>query len=461
MEVFWKEEFSLETLEQKRIFFSNRDLRRLIMPLLIEQLLNCTVGLLDSMMVSSVGEAAVSAVSLVDCVNVLLLQVFAALAAGGAIVVGQYIGCRDLKRACKAGQQLTLSLGALSLVVMAVMYAIVGFLMNVVFGSITAEVEGYARTYILIVNASIPFLALYNVGAALFRVMGNSRISMLVAMIMNVINVSGNALLLFGFGMGVEGVAIPTLLSRIVAAVFILSLLCSQKHEIHFSRGMSFRPDWGMIRNIMSVGIPNGVETSLFQFGKIAVLSLISSFGTASIAANAITNNIAQYQILGGISVGIAMVTVVSQCVGAGDYEEVRRYTVKLLKMGYVFIWVMVGITMALLPLILHFYNVSPEANAYALRCIFLHGIASCLLWPMAFSLPNTLRAAGDAKYTMIVSVTVMWIVRIGFGYLLGSYFGMGVFGTWVAMILDWCVRIPLFLVRYRGHKWEHMSLVG
>lgn len=451
----------METLEQKKIFFSNRDLRRLIIPLLIEQLLNCTVGLLDSMMVSTVGEAAVSAVSLVDCVNVLLVQVFAALAAGGAVVAGQYIGCRDLKRACKAGQQLTISLGALSLVVMVVMYAIVNFLMNVVFGSITAEVEGYARTYILIVNASIPFLALYNVGAALFRVMGNSRISMIVALIMNVVNVGGNALLLFGFGMGVEGVAIPTLISRIVAAAIILSLLCNTKHEIHFSRDMSFRPDWGMIRNIMSVGVPNGVETSLFQLGKIIMLSLISSFGTASIAANAIGNNIAQYQILGGVSVGIAMVTVVSQCVGAGNYEEVRRYTRKLLKMGYVFIIIMVAITMVLLPLILHLYNVSPEANAYALSCITLHGVTACFLWPMAFTLPNTLRAAGDAKYTMIVSAAVMWIVRIGFGYLLGGYFGLGVFGVWVAMILDWCVRIPLFLVRYCGHKWEHMSLVG
>lgn len=460
-QIIGKEARVLETLAEKRIYFSNRDLRRLIIPLLIEQLLNCTVGLLDSVMVSSVGEAAVSAVSLVDCVNVLLLQVFAALAAGGAIVAGQYIGCRDVKRACKAGQQLTLSLGILSLAVMAGMYLLVDFLMHVVFGAITAEVEGYARTYMLIVNASIPFLALYNVGAALFRVMGNSRVSMVVALIMNVINVGGNALLLFGFGMGVEGVAIPTLAARVAAAGIILALLCRQKHAIHFSRGMSFRPDWRMIRNIMSVGIPNGVETSLFQLGKIIMLSLISSFGTASIAANAIGNNIAQYQILGGVSVGIAMVTVVSQCVGAGDYDEVRRYTRKLLKLGYVLIWVMVGITTALLPLILHLYNVSAEANEYALACILLHGITACLLWPMAFTLPNTLRAAGDAKYTMAASVAVMWIVRIGFGYLLGGFFGLGVFGVWVAMILDWVVRIPLFWCRYRGHRWEHMSLVG
>ncbi len=451
----------MEAAEQKKIAFSNRDLRRLIIPLLIEQFLNCTVGMLDSMMVSSVGEAAVSAVSLVDCVNVLLLQVFAALAAGGAIVAGQYIGCRDLKSACKAGQQLTLSVGSLSILIMAVMYAIVGFLLHVVFGSITAEVEGYAYTYIMIVNASIPFLALYNVGAALFRVMGNSRVSMFVAMIMNVVNLGGNALLLFGFGMGVAGVAIPTLVSRIVAAVMILGLLCNRKHEICFSRDMSFRPDWSMIRSIISVGVPNGVETGLFQFGKIAVLSLISSFGTASIAANAITNNVAQYQILGGVSVGIAMVTVISQCVGAGDYAQVRRYTTKFMKIGYAAICTMVALTMVLLPLILRVYNVSPEADAYAIRCILLHGISACVLWPIAFSLPNTLRAAGDAKYTMIVSVVSMWTVRIGCGYLLGSYFGLGVFGAWVAMILDWCVRAPLFVVRYRGHKWERMSLVG
>ena len=451
----------MESLAQQKVFFSGKDLRRLIVPLLIEQLLNCTVGLLDSVMVSTVGEAAVSAVSLVDCVNVLLLQVFAALAAGGAIVTGQYIGCRDEKRACKTGEQLALTMGVFSLAVMAVMYAIVGFLLNVVFGTITPEVAGYARTYILIVNASIPFLALYNVGAALFRVMGNSRVSMVVALIMHAVNVGGNALLLFGFGLGVEGVAIPTLVSRIVAAALILGLLCNRRHVVHFSRGMSFRPDWGMIRNILSVGVPNGVENSLFQLGKITMLSLISSFGTASIAANAIANNIAQYQILGGVSVGLAMVTVVSQCVGAGDYGEVRRYTRKLLQLGYIFIFIMVAITLVLLPLILYLYHVSPEANAYATRCILLHGLSACAMWPMAFTLPNTLRAAGDAKYTMLVSVAVMWTVRIGVGYLLGGYFGLGVFGVWVAMILDWVARIPLFLLRYRGHKWEKMSLVG
>lgn len=444
----------------REISFSNQALRRLIVPLLIEQLLNCTVGLLDSLMVSTVGEAAVSAVSLVDCVNVLLLQVFAALAAGGAIVAGQYLGCREMRKACKSGQQLVLFMALFSIVVMAAMYLLSNFLLHVVFGAITPQVEGYARTYLLIVSASIPFIALYNAGAALFRVMGNSRISMLVALLMNAVNVCGNAILVFGLHMEVAGVAIPTLVSRIVAAAVILGLLCRKKYEIHFSREESLRPDWNMIRNIMAVGIPNGVENSLFQLGKILMLSLITTFGTASIAANAIGNNIAQYQILGGQSVGIAMITVVSQCVGAGNYEQVRYYTRKLVKLGYLFIIVMVAITLALLPLVLHLYNVSPEANTYALRCILLHGSCACIFWPLAFTLPNTLRAAGDARYTMIISVASMWLVRIGCGYLLGGYFGLGVLGVWIAMILDWCVRIPLFMVRYRGHKWENMSLV-
>ena len=306
----------MEQIEAREISFSNAALRKLIVPLLIEQLLTCTVGLMDSLMVSSVGEAAVSAVSLIDCVNVLLLQAFAALAAGGAIVAGQYIGSRNPKKACQAGYQLTLFLAAFSLLIMICMYLISGFLLNVVFGSITAEVSGYAHTYLMIVSASIPFIALYNSGAALFRVMGNSAVSMKVSLLMNAINVSGNALLVFVFQLGVAGVAIPTLVSRIVAAVVILAMLFQSKHEIHFSFPLSLRPDWGMIRNIMSIGVPNSVESSLFQLGKILMLSLISSFGTASIAANAIGNNIAQYQILGGQAVGMAMVTVISQCVG-------------------------------------------------------------------------------------------------------------------------------------------------
>ncbi len=377
--------------EKKEIAFSNRDLRRLIVPLLIEQMLNCTVGLLDSLMVSTVGEAAVSAVSLVDCVNVLLLQVFAALAAGGAIVAGA------VHRLPGNGKSLQSRPAAAAFPGCSLTG---GYGTDVPFGRFFAacgvrncyppEVSGYAQTYLMIVNLSIPFIALYNGGAALFRVMGNSRISMLVALLMNAVNVGGNALLVFGFGMGVAGVAIPTVLSRVVAAAVILALLCGKRHEIHLQRGMSWRPDWGMVRNIMSVGVPNGVENSLFQLGKIVMLSLISTCGTASIAANAIGNNVAQYQILGGMSVGIAMVTVVSQCVGAGDYEKVRAYTRKLVKLSYLFILLMVGLTLALLPLILHLYNVSPEADSYAIRCILLHGFSACVFWPLAFTLPNT-----------------------------------------------------------------------
>lgn len=455
-----KEESVVEASLGKEIAFSNRDLRRLILPLLVEQLLNCTVGLIDSLMVASVGEAAVSAVSLVDSVNVLLIQAFAALGAGGAIVAGQYIGCRDTKRACRAGQQLTLSMGLLSVLVMAGLYALGNFLINVVFGSITAEVEGYARTYFYIVSASIPFMALYSGGTALFRVMGNSRVSMMIALAMNGINIAGNALLLFVFDLGVAGVAISTLVSRIVAAAVALALLCNREHEIHFSMDASWKPDLHMIRNIMSVGIPNGVESSLFQLGKIVMLSLISGFGTAAIAANAITNSVATYQIVGGHAVGLAMVTVISQYVGAGKYGEVRRYTKKLLKLSYLLVLLMVVITLALFPLILYLYHVSAEANVYAIRCVLFHSVGACLLWPASFTLPHTLRAAGDAKYTMVVSIASMWIVRIGFGYLLGGYFGLGVFGVWVAMILDWCCRIPLFYLRYRGSKWEHMSLI-
>lgn len=450
----------METALQKEIAFSNRDLRRLIIPLFIEQLLNCTVGLIDSLMVATVGEAAVSAVSLVDSISILLVQAFGALAAGGAIVAGQYIGCREMKRACRAGQQLTLSMGLTSVVVMALLYLFSNFLINVVFGAITAEVEGYARTYFYIVSASIPFMAIYCSGAALFRMMGNSRISMVIAIAMNAINVAGNALLLFVFDMGIAGVAIATLFSRIVAAIVAMALLCNEKHEIHFPKGGSWKPDWNMIRNIMSLGIPNGLESSLFQLGKIVMLSLISGFGTAAIAANAITNNMATYQIIGGHSVGLAMVTVVSQYVGAGKYDEVRRYTKRLMKLSYLLVLVMVSITLVLFPLILYLYDVSDEANYYAIQCVLFHSAAACFLWPASFTLPHALRAAGDAKYTMFVSIASMWIVRVGFGYLLGGYFGMGVFGVWVAMILDWCCRIPLLYLRYRSNRWQQMLLI-
>jgi putative MATE family efflux protein len=444
--------------KQINVDFSKEDLRRLIIPLVIEQLLAITVGLFDSVMVSQVGEAAISAVSLVDTVNVLLVNAFSALATGGAVIVGQYMGRREPDKAGHAGSQLLLFMGEVSILIMILFYLGKSFVLNVVFGQVEADVAAYANTYYMIVEASTPFLAIYSAGAALFRVMGNSKISMQVSLGMNLINIAGNALLIFGFRMGVEGVAIPTLISRLAAAVAMVALLRRPGLPVQIEK-FTLKHDRYVIKHILRFGIPNGLESGMFQLGKILLLSTVAVLGTASVAANAIGNTVCSFQCVAGNALGLALVTVVSRCVGAGNYEKARFYTKKLLKSTYLYMDGSIILIFIALPLILRLYNVSPEAETYARQIIWMHGLVGMVLWPLSFTLPNALRAAGDTKFTMVVSAVSMWSLRVVLGVLLGRYWGFGVLGIWMAMFADWLFRVAFFVPRFHGHKWETMGI--
>lgn len=337
---------------------------------------------------------------------------------------------------------------------MAVIYFGKWFILHVVFGSIDADVMRHANRYLLIVTASIPFLALYNAGAAIFRAMGDSKAPMKVSILMNLINVTGNAVLIYGFHCGTEGVAIPTLLSRMTAGILIIVLLVNQKLRLHIESTLQYRPDRRMIRRILSIGVPNGLENSMFQLGKILVLSLVSSFGTYAIAANAVCNVIAMFEILPGVAVNLAITTVIARCVGADMYDQARYYTKKLIFITYAGIWLMNIVIVFLLPVIVRVYHLSDITSDLTRQIIYLHTISSMLIWPISFSLPSTLRAAGDAQVTMYISMISMWLFRIVFSYILGKYFGLGVFGVWVAMIIDWCFRAICMTIRYRSGRW-------
>lgn len=312
-----------------------------------------------------------------------------------------------------------------------------------------------SRTYLLIVLSSIPMIAMYNAGAAIFRAMGNSNIAMKTSLLMNSINVFGNALLIFGFHRGVEGVAIPTVVSRGVACVVILILLNNQEHELHILHPYPFKIKWNVLKKILYIGIPNGLENSMFQLGKIAVLSLVSGLGTASLAANAVGNNIANFAILPGMSFGFALLTVCAQCVGAGDFEQVKYYTKHMLRVEYLCLIASNLIVILALPFILSVYNLSDEAARYANDIILYHAACVVTIWPLSFTLPNTLRAAADVKITMVLSIISMWVFRFGFSYLLTMVFHMGIFGVWVAMTIDWLVRGIFFVCRYRSGRWQ------
>lgn len=447
-------------MDTKNRFFSNADLCKLIVPLIIDQFLQAFVGLADSIMVASVGEAAVSGVSLIDTIMVLILNIFTALATGGAVIAGQFLGKKRDEMACKSTNQLISFTLKASLVVMLLCYLGRNFITHVVFGKIEADVMYNCNVYMMIVFASIPMTALYNAGAAIYRAMGNSAVAMKISMLMNAINLGGNALLIFVFHRGVEGVAIPTLVSRTVACVIMMFLMNNQKHTLHLYHPFSFKTDWGLLKKILYIGVPNGLENSMFQLGKILVLSIVTSFGTASIAANAVSNNVATFAVLPGMSVGFAILTVGAQCVGAGDYEQVRYYTKKLMKIVYVSLFAANILVVLAVPYIIRIYGLSAEASQYAHKILIYHSICAVTIWPLSFSLPNTLRAAADVTYTMILSIISMWIFRIGFSVVLGVYCHMGVFGVWVAMTIDWLFRAVCFSIRYLRGKWKHAALV-
>lgn len=445
--------------DRSNYLFSDKSLYRLILPLIIEQLLLVTVGLVDSMMVSSVGEAAVSAVSLVDSINILLINTFTALATGGAVVAGQYIGQKREDSACKAADQLVLFLTVSSVVVMILCYLSKYFILHVVFGKIEDDVMSYANTYLMIIFTSIPFIAVYNGGAALFRAMGNSKITMKISIMMNLVNLTGNVILIYGFNMGVAGSAIATVFSRMLSALVICYLIKNQDLQIHLSKRLCKKFDKKLIQKILYIGIPNGLESGMFQLGKIIVLNLIATFGTAAIAANAVGNFIALFQIVPGMAISQAALAVTSQCIGAGDFDQTKYYTKKLIKLSIMSILIAVLITTIALPIIIKAYSLSPYTAKITKVIILYHGVIAVFIWTISFILPNTLRASNDVKFCMIITILSMWIFRIGFSYVLGRYMGLGVMGVWIAMSIDWIVRAICFVFRYKGGKWKTYNL--
>lgn len=442
------------------MLFSKEDLRRLLMPLMLEQLLAVTIGMMDTMMVSTCGEAAVSGISLVDSINVLLINMFSALATGGAVVASQYLGRKERENASMASKQLFYTILLVSGTIMVIFLALRYPLLKLIFGHIEAAVMANAETYFLITVISYPFLALYNASAALLRAMGNAKASLMTSLIMNIINVVGNAILIYGFGWGVAGAGIATLASRIVGAAVMQKSLSKPDNLIPCPDFRKFEWRGDMVKRILSVGVPTGLESGFFQLGKLVLLRMVSTFGTASIAANAVGNSLTTLQVLPGNAIGLGMVTVVGRCVGAKEFGQARTYVKKLMLMAYGYMSVLNVVLLICTGWLTGLYNLTPEADAMARQIIIIHGIGSIFLWPTSFVLPNALRAANDARFTMTVSCISMVLFRIVFGFLLAQQFGMGVIGVWLAMQIDWVFRIICFVWRFLSGVWEKKQLI-
>ena len=454
-----KRERSAVSEETLQPMFTNKQLYMLIIPLIIEQLLAITVGMADTMMVSNVGEAAVSGISLVDTINNLLITIFNALGTGGAVVVAQYIGKKDPENAANAARQVFLVISVLSISVMVLVLCCNRLILQLIYQDLEPEVMENAMTYFMYTALSFPFLGLYNSGAGVFRSMGNSKIAMYSSLVTNVINISLNAVLIFGCQMGVAGAAIATLIARATGSIIVLAALRSRKNVVCV-RTYTLKPMWSMIKNILRIGVPTGLENGMFQIGKILIAAQVAGFGTMAIAANAVAFSVAGVQIIPGVGIGVAMLTVVGQCMGAKRPDEGQKYVWKMQRMLYVS-HVILNIFLFLgLDLIVTMYGLEADTAVMAKNLMIMYGIGSCTIWAPSFNLPNALRAAGDVKFTMIVSGVSMWLCRVLMSLLLGNVLGWGIYGVWAAMLLDWVFRGIFFVWRFQKGKWKTMKTV-
>ena len=442
-----------QTVTENRLF-SKKDLRKLIIPLILEQTLAITVGMADTMMISSAGEAAVSGVSLVDMFNNLIISVLAALATGGAVVTSQCIGAGRREEACRSARQLVFTEAAITIGISVLVLLFHRQILGLFFGQIEADVMQNAIIYLIISVFSFPLLAVYDSCAALYRSMGNAQITLKISLLMNVINVVGNAIGVYVLKLGVAGVAIPSLVSRGVAGVVLFTILHNPDNLVFLTRG-KFKVDATIVKRILFIGIPSGIENGIFQLGRVLVVSIIAAFGTSQIAANGVANSLDSMGCIVGQAMSLAMITVIGRCVGAGEEGQVRYYTKKLLGETYFYTAVINSIILLLLPWILQIYGLGEETTRLSYILVMIHDGMAIFLWPASFVLPNMLRACNDVKYTMVVSIFSMITFRIGFSYLFGVHMGWMAVGVWAAMVIDWVFRVLCFVGRYLAGTWR------
>ena len=447
-------------IDYGNLLFPRRALWMLLIPLIIEQMLNSLMGMVDTLMVSRVGAEAISAVSLVDSINNLVLQVYAAMAAGAAIICSQYLGRKDEKGCNDAAKQIVLTVVVISSVIMIIGVGFRKPLLHLIFGSVEEAVMTNAQMYFLITALSYPFIALFQAGAAFYRACGNSKFTMKTALIANVANIVGNTLFIFVLQMGAAGAAVSTLISRALCAFVVFYALRKPGYAIQLKNYFSIRPDLNLIVKILAIGVPSGIENGMFQFGKLAIQSTVSSLGTAAIAAQAMTIIFENVNGMAAVGIGIGLMTVVGQSIGAGRQEEAKYYIVKLA--GYAEVAMIIScilVYIAARPVTV-LAGMSEESTALCMQMILAITIVKPLLWVPSFTPPNGLRAAGDVRFSMITATLTMWLCRVALSIFLMRVVKTGPIGVWYGMFADWGVRGVIFTIRFVRGKWLRFKVI-
>ncbi len=440
--------------------FSNKDLRNMIVPLFFEQLLVMLVGIMDTFIVSYVGEAAVSGVSLVNSFNTIFIYLFTALASGGAVVISQYIGSQDKKNSILSSSQLLMFSCIFSCILSVVVLLFQRPILSGLFGRVDKEVMDACMTYLRISAYSYPFIAIYNASASLYRSMAKTKTTMNISLASNLINVIGNYIGVFVLQAGVAGVAVPSLIARVFSAIVITVLCFNKKLVAHYAKEEIFTWNSAMLKRVLHIAIPNGIENGIFQFVKVALSSVVALFGTYQIAANGIAQSIWSLAALMGVALGPVYITVIGQCMGKKDTAQAKYYFKKLNRLSLVLsvIWNM--LIFFITPGWMKFYQVSEETIQMVIYLVAIHNFFNAFIYPFSGPLSNGLRATGDVKFTMVVSIASTVLGRFIFSLLFAIYFNLGVIGIALAMCLDWSVRAVIFYLRYRSDKWMKYKVI-
>lgn len=441
--------------------FTNQDLKRMILPLFMEQLLVMLVGLADTFIISFVGEAAVSGVSLVNMFNTVFIYLFTALASGGAVVISQYIGRKDSKHAGMSASQLLMFSTLFSIILSICILINARSILGLLFGNVEPAVMEACMTYLRISIYSYPAIAVYNAGAAIYRSFGKTQTTMYISIGSNIINVIGNCIGVFVLHAGVAGVAYPSLLARIFSAV-VITVLCFDKKNIVYYR-MKWIMSWhqDLLKKILSIAIPNGIESGIFQLVKVALSSIVALFGTYQIAANGVAQSIWSLAALTGISMSPVFITVIGRTMGNHDVAQAEMYFKKLLKITLIISMIWNALILFAMPLVLHFYALADETKHLVFLLVLIHNVCNAFVFPFSGALSDGLRACGDVKFTMIVSICSTIFGRFIFSYILGIVCNLGVIGIAFAMCLDWIIRGCLFYYRFRSKKWQDFRVIS
>lgn len=441
-------------IDKNNLMFDRHALRMLLMPAIVEQLLNSFMGMVDTMMVSNVGSEAISAVSLVDSVNNLVIQVFSALAAGATIICAQYLGKKDREGSNRAAQQVLLTVTVISVLLTVLCIIVRKPLLSLIFGKVEDRVMANCQIYFLLTALSYPFMALFSTGASFYRASGNARFPMVVSAVSNLGNVAGNAVFIFGLHMGVAGAALATLLSRIACTVVVFAALRKPKQEIVLKHYFRIRPDFHLIWMILMIGVPSGIENGMFQFGKLAIQSTVSEMGTAAIAAQAMTIILEMLNGIGAIGIGIGLMTVVGQCIGAGRVEEAKYYIVRLTAYAELVLIVSCLAALLLTKPVIWLGGMEPESGRMCMEMMIAITIVKPVAWVVSFIPGYGMRAAGDVRFSMLVSTATMWLCRVALCIYLVRVWDFGPMAVWIGMFADWTIRSLLFGWRFLSGRW-------